>query len=210
MRNDMSIRSCFVLPALAFLAGALAAGAQTTADRPAELCVGGQPNAPVRIEVFSDFQCPACRAFFLETILPVIANYGRDNRVCLIYHDFPLNIHTHARAASRYAVAARQLGTDAWLRVCDALYSEQAAWADNGQIEPVVSRSVSADEMGRLKKLLESPSIERMIDQEAALATQRQIRSTPTFFIVANGREQRVVGGVSYPILRDYLDRLLK
>ncbi len=30
-------------------------------------CVRGNPDAPIRIEVFSDYQCPACRAFYLQT-----------------------------------------------------------------------------------------------------------------------------------------------
>ncbi len=49
----------------------------------------GDPNAPVRIEVWSDFQCPACR-FFAEEIVPqVIETYVATNRARFVYRHFP-------------------------------------------------------------------------------------------------------------------------
>jgi protein-disulfide isomerase len=140
----------------------------------------------------------------------LLRDYARENKVCLVYHDFPLQMHTYARAATRYAVAARRLGVGQWERVSEALYTDQLQWAEDGNIEPVVARALSPDDMAKVKKLLEDPSINQTIDHEVALAAQRQIRSTPTFFLYANGREQRVEGTVSYLILKDYLDRLLK
>jgi protein-disulfide isomerase len=191
-------------------AAAVPLTAQGGAPKPSDLCVGGQPGAPVRIEVFSDYQCPACRAFYLETIRPVLADYARDNQVCVIYHDFPLKMHSHAREATRFAVAARRLGNERWLKVSEALYTDQIQWAENGNVAGSVARVLTAEEMARVTKWAAEPAVEQIIEQEIALATQRQILSTPTFFLYANGREQRVVGGISYPILKDYLNRLLK
>jgi protein-disulfide isomerase len=195
---------------LALLAAASPLAAQTGLGMQNGYCVGGQPSAPIRIEVFSDYQCPACRAFFLETLRPLLRDYARENKVCLVYHDFPLQMHNYARVAARYAVAARRLGLEQWERVSAALYTDQLQWAEDGKIEPVVARALPPDDMAKVKKLLEDPSINQTIDQEVALAAQRQIRSTPTFFLYANGREQRVEGSISYLILKDYLDRLLK
>ena len=110
----------------ALLTAASLAPAQTGALKTEDLCLSGKPGAPVRLEVFSDFQCPSCRAFYLETIRPLLKEYGQDNKVCFIYHDFPLNVHKYAFEASRYAVAALRLGRDQWLRVCEALYVDQA------------------------------------------------------------------------------------
>ncbi|MFH1573633.1 MAG: thioredoxin domain-containing protein [Acidobacteriota bacterium] len=195
---------------LVVLASILQSPAQSQNGKANDTCDSGQPNAPVKIEIFSDFQCPACRAFYLDTIRPILKEYASQNRVCIVYHDFPLQMHSYARPATRYAIAARRLGRDQWLRVCEALYTDQALWTETGKLEPVVARVLSSDEMARIKKILEDPTIEESIEQAIALAVQRGIRSTPTFFINANGREQRVVGGVSYPILKDYLERLFK
>ncbi len=188
----------------------LMAGDRTPAQNTPPHYAGGSPGAPVTIEVFSDYQCPACRSFYLETVRPVIGEYSRGNRVAVIYRDFPLQMHTHAREATRYALAARRIGHDLWLRVSDALYAEQEVWSQDGKIEPVVARVLSTEQMTRVRKLLQDPSIEEEIKKEIAHGEKKDIRSTPTFFISVGGREQRVVGGVSYPILKDYLDRVLK
>ena len=49
----------------------------------------GDPNAPVTIDVFEDFQCPACR-FFTETIEPlVIQNLVATGQARYVYHNYP-------------------------------------------------------------------------------------------------------------------------
>jgi len=171
---------------------------------------GGSPNAPVKIEVFSDYQCPACRRFYLESIRQVLIEYSRDNRVCVVYHDFPIQNHRYSAQATRYALAARRLGRAPWLRVVESLYADQSLWIGNGNIEPVVARALSPEEFEKIKLLVKSPEVEKDLEEAISLAQSRSIQSTPTFFITAKGKEQRVVGGVSYQILKYYLDQLLR
>jgi protein-disulfide isomerase len=184
--------------------------AQTPSVGPKDLCLSGQPSAPIRVDVFSDFQCPSCRGFYLETIKPLIKDYGKENKVCVRYFDFPLKMHKFAFEASRYSVAARRLGQDPWQKVCEALYEHQAKWTEDGKIEAAVADVLSAEEMSRLKKILKEPSIDQMINQELALATERQVTMTPTLFLLVNGREKKVNGKISYPILKEYLERMSK
>jgi hypothetical protein len=39
------------------------------------------------------------------------------NKIYVVYHDFPLDMHQFARKATRLALAAERLGRDRWLRV---------------------------------------------------------------------------------------------
>ena len=188
----------------------LATGQQNPALSKGGLVVGGQPDAPVRMEVFSCYQCPPCREFYLETIRPLLKEYARDNKVCVIYYEFPLKIHNHSRDTARYAVAAYRLGQDQWQRVSEALYEKQSQWIKDGNIEAVVADVLTPDEMAKVKQFLKDPSIEQTIDRDIAIGYERKIPGTPTFFLYAKGREEKVVGGVSYPVLKDYLNRLLK
>lgn len=184
--------------------------AQTGSLKSEDLCLGGKAGAPVRVEVFSDYQCPSCRGFYLETIRPLLKEYGQDNKVCVIYYEFPLNIHKFAFEASRYAIAAGRLGKDQRLRVMAALYENQSRWAGDGKIEAVVEGALSAEEMDNVRKLLKDPSIDQNVHQDIKLADERRVNSTPTFFIYAQGRSQKVVGKISYPVLKDYLNRMFK
>lgn len=68
--------------------------------------LGGSLNSPIRLEIFSDFQCPACRDLYLGTIRQVLEEYASKDKVCVIYHEYPLSIHPYAREAARYCEAA--------------------------------------------------------------------------------------------------------
>jgi protein-disulfide isomerase len=195
---------------LIVLTGAWSASAQTRPVASKDLCLSGQPSAPIRVEVFSDYQCPSCRDFYLETIKPLMKEYGSENKVCVNYYDFPLRMHKYAFEASRYSVASRRLGQDQWLRVSEALYEHQSLWAEDGKIDVVVARVLSAQELTQVKTFLKDSAIDLTVNQEIALARERQVTMTPTFFLVANGREKKVAGKISYPVLKDTLDRTLK
>lgn len=49
----------------------------------------GDPNAPVTIDVFEDFQCPACQ-YFTESIEPLIIDYlVKEGKARLVFHNYP-------------------------------------------------------------------------------------------------------------------------
>jgi protein-disulfide isomerase len=50
----------------------------------------GDPNAPVRIEEFSDFQCPACAQFHDLTLAQIIDTYVATGQVYFVYRNFPI------------------------------------------------------------------------------------------------------------------------
>lgn len=49
----------------------------------------GDPNAPVTMHVFSDFQCHFCKSFHDDTLPQVMDEFVRTGQVKLVYHDFP-------------------------------------------------------------------------------------------------------------------------
>ncbi len=50
----------------------------------------GDPSAPVKIDVWEDFQCPACRNYSLTVEPQVIANYVDTGKAYYTYHFYPL------------------------------------------------------------------------------------------------------------------------
>ena len=68
-----------------------------TAEPASGQILGGSKNSPVKIEVFSDFECPACRELYLVTIRQVLQEYSSKDKVCVIYHEFPLSSHRYSR-----------------------------------------------------------------------------------------------------------------
>jgi protein-disulfide isomerase len=173
-------------------------------------CVAGSISSPLKIEVFSDYQCPACRQFYLTTMRTIIPEYADSGKACVIYREFPLPMHNHAREAARYGYAAMQLGVKQWELVTDALFMNQDAWAATGDIESVVSKALAKSDMDQLHKQLANPAgIDAAITADINLGMQRTVNQTPTFFVTANGNTQKIAGGVQYQILKQYLDKML-
>jgi len=179
----------------------------TTSDQ----CLGGRLDAPVRIEVFSDFQCPACRAFYVSTIRQVLKDYSTRDKVCVVYHEFPLAMHPYAREAARYSVAAQRLGRAQWAAVVDALYENQERWSLDGKIDAALLGAVSAEDFAKIKRMLGEASIEDAIARDIALGQQRQVKSTPTWFAMSSiTKEQKVEGPMDYRVLKPWVDANIK
>jgi protein-disulfide isomerase len=173
--------------------------------------LGGPPQSPVRIEVYSDFECPYCRDFYLTVIREILQNYS--DKVCIVYHEFPLSAHRFSQEAARYSEAASRMGQQTLLRVDDALFLEQATWSQNGRIDPVIAKALSRVEFQKLKRTMQDPSISLEVEKERKQGLQARINSTPTIFIYYYGRQQKVDtsrGPITYRILKSFLDSVLK
>ncbi len=84
----------------------------------------GPENALVTIEEFSDFQCPYCARFKIETLYRIKETYG--DRVRFIYRDFPLtSIHQFALKAAEAAQCAHEQGR--FWEYHDLLFANQDA-----------------------------------------------------------------------------------
>ncbi|MGB8322555.1 MAG: thioredoxin domain-containing protein, partial [Candidatus Acidiferrum sp.] len=56
----------------------------------------GSKNAPVTMEIFSDFQCPACKQLFSTTNQRIVENYVDTGKIYLVHRDFPLPMHAYS------------------------------------------------------------------------------------------------------------------
>jgi len=146
----------------------------------------------------------------MDTMKQVLKDYSSSDKVCVIYHEFPLAMHPHAREAARYALAARKLGRQQWLAVVDSLYADQPLWSQNGMVQVSVARVLSPTDFQALMKTLQDPSINQTIDRDIALGQERKVQSTPTMFVTSLGREQKVEQVLPYPVLKNYFDKIVK
>ena len=91
----------------------------------------GSKTAPIVMEVFSDFQCPACKSLYDATNRQLMDNYVNTGKVYLIHRDFPLPMHAHSKVAAQYSRAAAQIGK--LEPVADALFQNQEKWEAIGR-----------------------------------------------------------------------------
>jgi protein-disulfide isomerase len=140
----------------------------------------------------------------------VLKNYCSLDKVCVVYHEFLLQGHEYSRQAALYSKAAQRLGRKQWLDVMEALYENQERWYNNGSMDDVVFKALGADEYFKLRRMLLDPSIDSAIEGEIAMGPKNEVTATPTMFVNAIGKEQKVVGGLPYPVLKGFFDSIVK
>jgi protein-disulfide isomerase len=178
--------------------------AERTSNEPG--CNRGNPDAPIRLEVFSDYECPSCRAFYMQTVKLIFTNYADTGKVCVIYREFPT--YEHSREAARLARAALRLGPEEWGLVADALYQSQPEWSKTGNIEAVVASALTPENFAAVRRHLQDPSLDTVVDDDAIQGLQREVKGTPTSFITAGGKTEKVDGALTYAGMQRRLDAL--
>jgi len=187
-----------------FLVALLAA---TLASQAAQVKSRGTPGASVQLDVYSDYQCPACKALYERTLIPLMADYVDKGKVYLIHHEFPLAMHPHAMEAACYAVAASRVGK--YEQAGDVLFRTQESWAASGKVDETVCSILSPLEAKKVRALVKDPAIIAEVQQDMQAGRSANVSSTPTLILTHRSKQYRVPGGTSYEILRRFIDQLL-
>jgi len=173
-------------------------------------CLGGASDAPIQMEVYSDFQCEYCRLLYLETITQVLKNYTPSNKICVLYYEFPLERHPYSRKAARYSLAAQRVGKKQWLAVIDALYTKQEQWGQDGNIDAALKGTMSVDDFDLTKKIMQDPSIEEAIKRDMDLGEKRGVTGTPAIFLTVLNKKHPKYSYAPYQVWKDFFDTIVK
>ncbi len=142
--------------------------------------IRGNPEAPVTLEEFGDFQCPPCRQFagFVQELMKEY-----DSRLRVVFRNFPLPAHEHAREAAQAAEAAGLQGK--FWQMYDTLYREQSLWSNASNARELFESyagTIGLD-VDQFKKDMDSDKVRERIDSDNALADSLGVKATPTLFI---------------------------
>ena len=89
----------------------------------------GNPDAPITLIEFSDFQCPFCARFHIQTLPTIMEEYIEKGTVKLVFRDFPIqSIHPNAVPASVAAECANEQGK--FKQMHDILFEKQNEWSN--------------------------------------------------------------------------------
>ena len=146
----------------------------------------GNPNAPVTLEEFGDFQCPPCG--MLHPILKDLeAQFGPAN-LRIIFREFPLvPAHAHALSAARAAEAAGLQGK--FWEMHHLIYEHQKDWHELFDVRPIFegyAKQIGLD-LEQFRRDITSEVVEQRIFLDGKRAHSLGVTGTPTLFI--NGRE---------------------
>lgn len=167
----------------------------------------GSKTAPVVVEIYSDFQCPACKQLFLNTTQKVMDNYVSTGKIYLVHRDFPLPMHAYSRVAASYSRAAAHIGKCE--AVEKALFQNQEKWETNGDVKGIVASVLSPGEMKKVQAIVDAKTLEPMIEKDKQAGMTLPVTQTPTSVFHAKGQNYPFAGTLSYDVLKDFLDQLI-
>lgn len=185
---------------------ALACAAQAQANVHPGKLKGSQVSA-VQVEIFSDYECPACKTMHEQVERQMIRDFADTGKILIIYRDFPLPQHRYSRQAAKWANAAARMGR--FSRVADALFESQESWARSGNVEKAATQGMTPAEAAKLKSLLASPELDADIERDLKLGRSVPVTQTPTLVIRHKGRSYPLAGVSNYNLLRRFLEQLL-
>lgn len=169
----------------------------------------GDPNAPVTIVEFSDFQCPFCRKFYKETLPQIKKDYIAAGKVKFVYRDFPLvQIHPGATPAAEGAECAKEQGK--FWEMHDAIFDEQEKQGSGTVQFTALDVKKWAANIGldaeKFNQCLDSGKYKQEVEKDIADGLAAGVNGTPATFI--NGR--LVSGAQPFTAFKVIIDEELK
>lgn len=173
-----------------------AAEAEAARNRRAELAgaieglpVRGNPNAPITIVEFSDFQCPFC-ARGADTMEQILEKY---DDVKFVFKHFPLSFHPWAKPAAIAAHCAAEQKDAAFWSLHDKYFEDQKAITPDNVItkskEYLKGAGIDLATWSDCAENKESDAYKaasQAVDADMALGSKHGVSGTPGFFV--NGR----------------------
>ena len=146
----------------------------------------GEPNAPITIIEFSDFQCPFCAKFHVETLPSIMNEYINEGQVKLVFRDFPIqSIHPNALPASVASECANEQGK--FKEMHDVLFENQKEWSNQNTDSVIITFTKYALEMGleeeRFDSCLKNGKYIEEIQKDLDDGRAYGITGTPGFFV---------------------------
>jgi len=154
----------------------------------------GAANAKITFVEFSDFECPYCSkaAAKIEAILQA---YPKDAR--LVYKQYPLSSHPHARIAAEASIAA--LAQNKFWPMHDKLFANSHRLSNLAILQ--MAKEIGLD-AAKFQADLISARVKLGVTKDIADGDKAQVSATPTFFI--NGK--RYNGPLDLAVLKPILD----
>ncbi|WP_035275857.1 thioredoxin domain-containing protein [Desulfogranum japonicum] len=151
----------------------------------------GNPDAPVTLVEFSDFECPFC-----SKVKPILHELIEKNpeKLKIAFKHLPLRMHAHAQQAALAAIAAQNQGK--FWEMHDALF-------DIAKLSPeaidATAKKIGLD-MDQYKKDMAAEETMQRLGQDIRDAQQADVTGTPALYVNGVQVKQRSVEAIQVMI----------
>jgi protein-disulfide isomerase len=167
----------------------------------------GNPNAPVQVIEFADFECPACGQFATLAEPDIRKRLIEPGTISYRFYDYPLAMHKNTWMASNAAACADEQGK--FWEMHDALFNQQDQWNGQATSRPKSKFQEYAKLIGlkvdQWETCYDARKYQPRIKANEQMAIKRGASQTPTF-VIGN---QMIGGAIGYDKFKSMVDSAL-
>ncbi|MGI9010831.1 MAG: DsbA family protein [Nitrososphaeraceae archaeon] len=172
----------------------------------------GNPDAPITILDFSDFQCPNCGRHVKNTEPILNETYIQTGKASLVYKYFPV-VGFDSMNPALAGQCAQEQGKFWYFH--QLLFANQkpidSGWVSKDNLKNFASQIPGLD-LQKFSECLDSERYKDHINKDLEMAKKFQLRATPSFIIANNdGTDPEILTGAHpFPSFTAIIDNKLK
>jgi len=165
----------------------------------------GNPNAPVKIVEYADFQCPYCKNFYTDTEEQIIEAYIKTGKVYFEYFSFANFIGEESARAAEAAYCAGDQGK--FWEMHDIIYTNQGAERSGALRDDRLRAFAERIELdtNTFSACFNNGKYKSKVTQDGVNAQQAGVASTPSFLV--NGT--LIKGAQPFSVFQQTIDAAL-
>lgn len=172
--------------------------------------IRGNPNAPIVIVEYSDFECPFCKNFH-ETMNKVMAEYGVDGQVAWVYRNFPIKqLHPNApKIAEASECIANLGGNEAFWKFADLVFGERGVNEPTDITRLPEFAEKSGVTKAKFDECMTTGAFAASVAASVEASQKAGAQGTP-YSILMVGNQQGIINGAQqYATVKQMIDTML-
>jgi len=172
--------------------------------------IRGNPNAPILIVEYSDYDCPFCKNFH-ETMNRVMDDYGITGKVAWVYRQYPIaQLHPNAERISQAALCVGELGgNDAFWKFSDFVFQERNLNEPTNITKLPEYAEQSGVSRADLLSCLDSGRQAQVVTASLQEGASAGIQGTPHSYVIVGNQMAAINGAQPYAVVKQTIDNLL-
>jgi protein-disulfide isomerase len=170
----------------------------------------GDPDAPITIVEFGDFQCHACYNWFHTHKPKIYENYIATGKANLVFVDLAF-LGRDSPTAAQASYCAEDQGK--YWDFHNLLYNSQQSKIDNGWANSESLKNFAFNlslDMDLFESCLDSGKYTKRVQYNVSEAKKHNAKATPTFIIVGpDNQQEQFQGGQPYSTFKQIMDKMI-
>lgn len=173
--------------------------------------IRGNPNAPILMVEYSDYDCPFCKQYH-ATMNAIMDEYGVNGQLAWVYRQFPTaQLHPNSPKISKAALCVGDLGgNDAFWTFTDLIFDDRDIDVPTNVTklpQYAVAAGVSQEDY---IACMSKPEMEKAVERDIADGFNSGARGTPYTVLIVGNQQAVISGAQPYETVKAIVENLIQ